>query len=150
MAITNIPDEDHVLRLVSWQRVRKDEDDNVTGILGEAFRRKPDEDALSVNWQERVTGALIDQLRAAARLIRDTQESKKIGAKSRLARLQVKATKEIAKKRGAKIRIVHEPVDGNEPHAAIRQLPDDDLELLEMIASEVVVDHHQCGPLLQP
>ena len=148
MPISNLPDDDHILRLVPWARVRKDEDDNVTGILGEAFRLKDGEQALSVNWLERLPGELDERLRATARLIRDTQESKKIGAKSRLAQLQVGMTKQLAATKGAKIRIVHEPIDGNEPHSGIRQLPRDDLELLEVLAAEAVIGHFQCGPLL--
>jgi hypothetical protein len=148
MAITNLPDDDHILRLVPWSRVRKDEDGNVTGILGEAFRLKDGEQSLSVNWMERIPGEQAERLRAAARLIRDTQDSKKIGPKSRLARLQVGKTKNLSATKNAKIRIVHEPIEGNEPHSSIRQISRDDLELLEIIASEAVIDHFQCGPLL--
>jgi len=50
--ITNLPDEDHVMRFVPWGRLRKDEDDNVLGFLGDAFKLKPNEDHLSVNWLE--------------------------------------------------------------------------------------------------
>jgi len=149
MAIKNLPPDDHILRLVPWARVRKDENDNVTGILGEAFLLKEGEAALSVNWLERVPGALEKQLSTAAKLIRATQLSKKLGSKSRLARLQVDATKEVAAKNRANIRIVHEPIDENEPHSGIRQLPRDDPGLLEALATEAVIDHHQCGPLLE-
>jgi hypothetical protein len=31
--ITNLPDEDHVMRYVPWKKLRRDEDDNVLGFL---------------------------------------------------------------------------------------------------------------------
>ena len=54
--ITNLPDEHHVMRYVPWTRLRKDEDDNVLGFLGDAFKLKPNEDHLSVNWLEYFDG----------------------------------------------------------------------------------------------
>src|SRR5208337_4672405 len=50
--ISNIPDEDHIMRHVPWGRLRRDEDDNVIGFLPQAFERRPDEESLSVSWVE--------------------------------------------------------------------------------------------------
>jgi hypothetical protein len=44
------------MRYVPWTRLRKDEDDNVLGFLGDAFKLKPNEDHLSVNWLEYFDG----------------------------------------------------------------------------------------------
>jgi hypothetical protein len=54
--VTNLPDEDHVMRYVSWARLRRDEDDNILGFLGAAFQLRPDEESLSVNWLEYFDG----------------------------------------------------------------------------------------------
>jgi len=39
--VTNLPNEDHVMRYVAWGKFPRDEDDNVLGFLGEAFELKP-------------------------------------------------------------------------------------------------------------
>ena len=48
--VRNLPDEHHVIRNVSWRRLRRDEDDNVLGFLPQAFQLRADEEYLSVNW----------------------------------------------------------------------------------------------------
>lgn len=144
MAATNLPDDDHILRYVPWQRVAKDADDNVLGILAQAFELRPDEEGLSVNWLERVSGNLDQRLRTAVQLMSGTMN---IGSKGRLAQLNVGNTKRIALNHQAKIRIVHDPEIGNEPHSSIRQLPREDAILREALAREAVTDHFQCGPL---
>lgn len=90
------------------------------------------------------------QLKEAAKLIQATQKSGKVGVKARLAVSQVGKLKQICKDNGSKVRIVHEPVAGNEPHSSIRQIPRDDQVLLEAIAREAVDSHHTFGDLLKP
>lgn len=49
----DLPDQDHVVRYVSWTKLLRDENDNVLGVHGEAFALRPaDNSALSVNWLE--------------------------------------------------------------------------------------------------
>jgi hypothetical protein len=52
MPITYLPPEDHVVRYVPWARLRKDEEDNVIGVLGAAFRLREGEEYLSATWAE--------------------------------------------------------------------------------------------------
>lgn len=65
-----IPDSDHIARHVPWSKLRKDEDDNVLGVLGEAFRRREGEGALSVNWVEYFEGEPGQQRIAAVHCMR--------------------------------------------------------------------------------
>ena len=145
MSQNNVPDEDHIVRYVSWQRVDKDADGNVRGILAEAFRRKSDEDGLSVNWLERAAAPAAQKLKKTVELL---TKDLKIGPKSRVAVANVAVFKKVCGRRNAKIRIVHIPVDGNEPHSEVRQFPRDDDELLELLAVEAVAFHHRCLDLI--
>ncbi|MGT2502529.1 hypothetical protein ACVOMS_20245 [Bradyrhizobium guangxiense] len=52
MPIAYLPETDHCVRYVPWARLRKDEEDNVIGILGAAFRLRDEEDYLSATWAE--------------------------------------------------------------------------------------------------
>ena len=70
--ITNLPDDDHVMRYVPWGKLRRDGDDNVLGFLGEAFKLKPDEDSLSVNWLEYFEGDRDAKIQASVRTFRST------------------------------------------------------------------------------
>ena len=72
-----------------------------------------------------------------------------MGAKARLAVSQVGKFKQVCKDNGSKVRIVHEPENGNEPHSSIRQIPREDLVLLEAVAREAVDSHHAFGELLK-
>ena len=120
------------------------------GILPHAYQRREDENALSVNWLERVPGDQQTRLKEAAKLIQATQSSGKVGAKARLAVSRVGKFKQTCKANGSKVRIVHEPVEGNEPHSSVRQIPRDDQVLLEAIAREAVEGHYTFGELLKP
>ncbi len=119
------------------------------GVLPQAYQRRENEEFLSVNWLEREPGDQQTRLQVAAKLIQGTQKSGKVGAKARLAVSQVGKFKQICQDNGSKVRIVHEPVDGNEPHSSIRQIPRDDQVLLEAIAREAVDSHHAFGQLLK-
>ena len=141
----NLPDEDHIARLVPWARVAKDSDDNPIGILGAAFQLRENEEGLSVNWLERVSD---DPSQQAIETIRLISCQRKVGSKARLAILNVGSTHQIALARNRKIRIIHAPIDGNEPHSEIRQFPDDDSQLLDMLATDGLVQNIHCGPLL--
>lgn len=142
MSQNNIPEEDHIIRYVPWKHVAKDADDNVLGIMGEAFRRRPGEDGLSVNWLERADAPAVSKLGKSVQLL---TSGLKIGAKARVAIANVAEFKSVSRRRNAKIRIVHIPVEGNEPHSEVRQFPRDDDELLELLAVEAVSAHYRCS-----
>lgn len=135
--ITNLPDEDHVMRYVPWTRLRKDEDDNVLGFLGDAFKLKPNEDHLSVNWLEYFDGDRDMKIQASVRVFRNTMD---IGGKSAFGIGNVSKIKEVCRANGANVRIVYEPRDDNKSHSGIRRLPRDDFTLLEALAADAFVE----------
>lgn len=145
MSQINVPGDDHIVRYVKWSCVNKDADDNVLGILGEAFRRKLDDDGLSVNWLEKADGPPKEKLKATVGLL---TIGLKLGGKARVAVSNVAIFKGVCAHRRAHIRIVHVPEDGNEPHSEVRQIPRDDDELLELLAVEAVISHHRCVDLI--
>jgi len=130
---TNLPNEDHVMRYVPWGKLLKDEDDNVLGFLGEAFRRRPDEEALSVNWLEYFAGEREVKIEASVKTFRS---SLKVGPKSAFGIGNVARIKQLCRTRGANVRIVYEPEDNNQSHSGIRRLPRDDDMLLDALAAD--------------
>lgn len=141
MSQNSVPDADHIVRYVGWTNVAKDAEGNVVGILGEAFRRKPDEEGLSVNWLERAAVPPVDKLKKTVQLL---TAGLTVGKKARVAVANVAVFKNVCSRRNVKIRIVHIPENGNEPHSEVRQFPRDDDELLELLAVEGVAAHHRC------
>lgn len=135
--ITNLPDDDHVMRYVPWGKLRKDEDLNVIGFLGEAFTLKPDEDSLSVNWLEYFQGDREARIHASVKTFRTTL---KVGTKSAFGIGNVAKVKEVCRARGANVRIVYEPKDDNKSHSGIRRLPRDDTILLDALAADAFAE----------
>lgn len=131
----NLPSEDHILRLVSPSRLRKDENSVVVGILHTAFERKPDEDGLSVTWLEYFSGTRGEQEIAAVHAMRASAMTP--GRNSAFAVGNVGAVATTCADRNHKVRIIHWPEPDNKAHAEIRQLPRDDLQLLEQLAATV-------------
>lgn len=148
MSQPNLPEGDHFARYVPWAKVDKDADHNVRGILWTAFQRRENEDGLSVNWLER-TGSP-DQgvaMRVTVGLL--SSGGLEVKRKARLAISNVRQFKDICAARETKVRIVHAPDDGNEPHSEIRQIPRDDQALLEDLAWNAVLCHHACGDFME-
>jgi hypothetical protein len=135
--ITNLPDDDHVMRYVPWGKLRRDEDDNIVGFLGEAFKLRPDEDALSVNWLEYFEGDREARIQASVRTFRSTL---RVGTKSAFGVGNVAKIKEVCRARSARVRIVYEPREDNQSHSAIRRLPRDDAILLDALAADAFAE----------
>jgi hypothetical protein len=135
--ITNLPNEDHVMRYVPWRKLLRDEDNNVLGFLGEAFKLRVDEEYLSVNWLEYFDGDRETKIQASVRTFRSTLT---VGTKSAFGVGNVDKIKEICHARGATVRIVYEPTDDNLSHSAIRRIPRDDAILLDALAADAFVE----------
>lgn len=132
----NLPDQDHVIRHVSWSKLRKDGDDNILGFLPQAFALRPIEESIksiSVNWLEYYDG---DHATRTKKSIQSLRATKPIGEKSAFGIGNVGNIKEICKQNAALVKIVYAPTDGNLSHSVIRQLPKDDLSLLAAIATD--------------
>lgn len=117
-----------------WTKLRKDENDNVLGVLAAGLQRRPGEKSLSVTWIEYFTGAVPEQILGAIQATRAAQDCR---PKSQFAIANVGKIKAAAAGADAKIRIVHEATKENPAHASIRQLPDEDSALLELLAEDV-------------
>jgi hypothetical protein len=145
--ITNLPNEDHVMRYVPWGKLRRDGDDNVLGFLAEAFKLRPDETYLSVNWLEHFEfeGDREAQIQASVKTFRKTLN---VGAKSAFGIGNVARIKEVCSARDVDVRIVYEPKDENQSHSAIRRLPRDDAMLLDALAADAFVEliHNRAIP----
>lgn len=137
MSVVNIPHDHHIIRYASWTKLRKDEDDNVLGILPQALRRRDDEDSLSTTWIEWFTGLPAEQYLSAVSKIRTTMQVSRRGG---MAKANVGRLHELCGAEDVTIRVLHEPIDENEAHAGIRRLPRDNLDLLELLASEAFTE----------
>lgn len=135
MAITYLPDIDHVVRYIPWSRLRKDENDNVIGVLGAAFKLRDQEDYLSATWAEFFQQSTHDLgVAAAVKAIRGSNVDVK--PRSGFAIGNVGGIKSVclADEGRHKIRVIHEAADDNSAHAALRLWPRDNEPLLDLLA----------------
>jgi hypothetical protein len=140
-----LPATDHVVRHVPWTRLRKDEEDNVLGLLPEAFQLRPEELGLSVNWLEYYPGNRGDQIKAVAK---DIRSGRGIGPKSGFAIGNVGTLCTSCKDYGAPLKVVFSPTKRLLSHSLIKNLRDDDLALLSLIAEDVFVEFIQSKNIL--
>lgn len=129
----SLPPDDHVVRVVPFKKLRRDENDNVLGISHVAFELRPVDDGLSVTWLEYFAGDRSEMLTAAVQALRASKF--KPAPKAGFAIGQVGAIKATCLEYGAKIRIIHAPTDDNKAHVEVRQLPRDSAALLEALAA---------------
>ena len=129
-----LPPDNHVVRYVPFGKLRRDENDNTIGVLGAAFKLRDNETYLSTTWLEYFAGAKCDQIAAAIRAVRASRLG--VASKSGFAIGRVGAIVSTCAERGRNICIIHEPEDDNKAHAAVRRMPRDDDELLELLAAE--------------
>jgi hypothetical protein len=133
MRVKKLLPEHHIVRYVPWSKLRKDEDDNVVGVLHEAFKLRSDEEFLSATWLEYFRGSRVAKVTAAVHAIRASKLKPR--PKSGFAIGNVAAITRACAERRHKIRIFHEPEDDNKAHASVRQFPREDIELLELLAA---------------
>jgi hypothetical protein len=134
-----ILDDDHVLRYVPWSRLRRNSNDEVIGILGEAFKlRDVDKGKLSTTWLEYFGSTGDESLVQAIRAIRASRLV--VTPKSGFAKGNINSIKTACLKYKSKIRIVHSPSEDNDAHTSVIGLPEDNPELFELLASEAWAD----------
>jgi hypothetical protein len=136
MATKYLPHEHHVVRYVPWARLRKDEDDNVVGVLGGAFKLRTDEDYLSATWAEYFDGNHDECVAAAVKVIRASKIDVKPRSGFAIGKVDDIRSICFADSRQYKIRVIHERATDNVAHTAIRRWPRDNDDLLELIAEE--------------
>ena len=126
-------DEQHVVRVVPFGKLRLNEHNEPIGVNYTAFLRREDEDGLSVTALEYFAAPRQAQIVAAVQALRASNF--KPSPKSGFAIGKVKTIHETCAGRSHKIRIIHSPEQDNAAHAEIRQMPRDDLDLLELLAT---------------
>lgn len=129
----SLPDEDHVMRVIPWSRLRKTEDDVVIGLLPEAFMLREEEEALSVNWIEYFSKDRPGNIKASVHAFR---VSLKIGRKAAYAVAKVAKVKEVGLNKQKKIRIVYSPTSNNKSHSSVHVAINDDLALMDALTHE--------------
>ena len=133
-----LPDDDHVSRYIPKNRQWRDDSDQYLGLTLAGFALRPkDAGGLSVTWIERFGEYGHEAKRSAALAYRESLDSKDLKKSALFAYAQVARIKRAATDYGKAIRIVTDPVDGNEGHAEVRHFTDDDLRLLTLLATDV-------------
>lgn len=129
-------DDERIVRFVPWSKLRRDEDDNVVGVLPQAFELRESEEYLSATWCEYFDGNAHETLRCAIEAIRNSNLT--VGPKARFAVGAVGEVRGVVERRpnARKLRIIHEPEEDNLAHAALRHWPRGDDDLLALIAED--------------
>lgn len=135
----DIPDEDHVMRHVSYKRLLKDEDGQpIGGFFPQAFQLKEGEKGLSVNWLEYFKGTHNENIETSVQKFRATRDIRKSSA------FGISVTKQIinvcANHGADKVRVVLDEMDDNKSHSLIIRLPENDLDLLQSLAVNSFVE----------
>lgn len=134
---TKLPAENHAVRYVRKRQLRRDSDDNVIGVLPDAFNRRESEGYLSSTWLEHFSPDYEKGLSAAAAAIGRQLEVKRrdgftVGNVGKII--------EICESFDVRVRLLHERKAENTGYSAIRGIPRDHLELFEMLAADVFTD----------
>ena len=113
-----------------------------SGLSPAAFAlREDDNGGLSVTWIEYFGSFGPQEIALAANAHRLAQLSKSLPPSGVFAWAKVTKIKQAALGFRKSLRVVHDPIDGNEAHAEIRHFTDEDLDLLDHFASDVFVEY---------
>lgn len=121
------------MRHTSWTKLQRDGDDNVVGILPQAFALRDGEDGLSVNWVEHYEGHFDEKI---IRTIQDIRTVVKVGPKSAFGVSTVQDIKAVCKNTAKLIKVVYSPSLKNPSHTLIRHIPAEDMVLLDALSKE--------------
>jgi hypothetical protein len=134
-----VPDADHVSRLCGGSHIRED-----GSIAPTAFRHRPNEDYLSVNWLEFLQ--LPDRAAALAEVGRALATQRSIGATARLAVLNAGVIRQLAGEHSylPQFDVRHETEDAavaDLSHSGIYCIADDDLTSAEFLSRAILGLH---------
>ena len=135
-------DEHEVMRYVPNRLLRRDGEGNPIGFVGDAFKLRPAEDELSLNWLEYFEGSRPDRIEQSVKTFRRTLDVKPSAA---FGIANVGNFRTVAETYSAKIRIVYDPIEKppkelNLSHTKVRKLPREDLELFDALAVDVFTE----------
>ncbi len=138
MSPVKVPNDSHVVRYVRKRELRRDENGNVLGILPQALELREGEAFLSVTWLEHFDPQYERGLIQAAEAIRRQLE---VRGNDGFSTTEVEGFCDICERFNEKVRVLHEPINPeNTGHVAIRRFPRDNLDLLDLLASDAFVD----------
>ena len=100
------------------------------GIFPEAFALRPGERDLSVCWMEYFKGDKYEQLKQVAE-----HAELKLNPRHGYGTIGVGTLMQACENHGAKVRIIHEPTDGNPCHSSVHRYPRDNDELKALLAN---------------
>ena len=129
-----LPSHHHVMRHVPWARLSRDGDDNVDGILPQAFELRPGEGTLSVNWIEYHDGQGDDPEIASIQTFRRTLD---IGKRSAFGIGNVEEIARVVDEGGRPIRTIYSPTEKNQSHSSMKGRSLEDLIAREKLARRV-------------
>ena len=134
MATKYLPDADSVVRHINSQLLVR-ENDEVIGCFPQAFELRENEQYLSASWLEYFSGSTEERMIAVVAAV---AKARKVKVRHGFAIGNVGVIKEACSSFGLRIRVIHEPSDDNPnpAYTAIRRYRSDDLQLLELLASD--------------
>lgn len=134
-----VPPEHHVMRFVPANRQHRHPDtDEFLGLLPSAMElTKRDEGGLSVTWIEFYGPLGFQSKQTGAAAFRESLESKRVGAKGVFASGNVGEVLSAGERFGKTVRVVHVHEVENPGHAEVRHFTDEDVALLDVLATEV-------------
>lgn len=152
-----VPPEHETTRWIKPKFLGKDDDGQIvvdqqgrpTVVAPAAFALADDEESLSITWLQFFGLERLAHLPKAAEAFRLSIPSQSLKPKSAFAIAQVAAIIEAGKDYGAKLRIIQDPVDGNEGHSEIRRYPREIGLLQTVLAEQVFSERHLYGALKQ-
>ena len=138
MAIKSLSNTDHVVRHVNSQLVERD-GDTLLEVLPQAFMLRKGEEYLSASWLEFYAGSRDERI---TQVIAGVAKARQVKASYAFALGNVEDVKEACASFRMKIRILHEPSkdNPNPAYTAVRRYQSDDIQLLELLASEAWSD----------
>lgn len=145
-----IPAGDEVTRWIKPRLLGRDDDGNVitdtTGhpvfVFPEAFELRDDEDGLSLTWLQPFGTTRSIHLPAAAEAVRATTDSGRLSGQSAFAVGRVEEIKQAGAAAGVKLRIIEDPIEGNDGHSEIRRYPHEMGVLQSLLAAEVFSERY--------
>ena len=132
-----LPLDNHVVRHIRNKHLIKNEADEVLGAFPDAFSLRDGEAYLSTCWLEHFPGDDLTRLCA----VRDRLAmAREIKAADGLGILNVGLVIDAGERRSRKLRVLHEPTPEDPAYSAVRGMMREDLQLLELLASDACIE----------
>lgn len=144
MSTKSLSEANHIVRHCGSQ-VLIYEGERVVGVFPQAFQLRTGEKYLSACWLEFFPGAKEDRIKAAAKA---TATTRSVKPRHAFAVGNVGAIQDACGFFGQKVRILHEPKRNNPAYTAVRNFRSDEVELLELLATDAWSDLVEVRDLL--